>query len=46
MAGLIVFWALFYVWLGSEMYLGWKLRPPAGSVASDAGSKWLLVVSI
>jgi protein-S-isoprenylcysteine O-methyltransferase Ste14 len=45
-AGLIVFWALFYVWLGSEMYLGWKLRPPAGSVASDAGSKWLLVVSI
>jgi protein-S-isoprenylcysteine O-methyltransferase Ste14 len=46
LAGLVLFWAVFYVWIGSEMFLGWKLRPAAGAVVSDAGSRWLLVGSI
>jgi hypothetical protein len=44
--GVVIFWLLFYVWVGSEMFLGWKLRPAAGSVASDAGSRWFLISSI
>jgi protein-S-isoprenylcysteine O-methyltransferase Ste14 len=44
--GVVVFWLVFYVWVGSEMFLGWKLRPGAGAVATDAGSRWLLISSI
>ena len=44
--GVVLFWLVFYVWVGSEMFLGWKLRPAAGSVATDAGSRWLLISSI
>jgi protein-S-isoprenylcysteine O-methyltransferase Ste14 len=44
--GVVLFWLVFYVWVGSEMYLGWKLRPAAGSVASDSGSRWFLISSI
>jgi protein-S-isoprenylcysteine O-methyltransferase Ste14 len=44
--GVVVFWLVFYVWVGSEMFLGWKLRPAAGAVATDAGSRWLLISSI
>jgi protein-S-isoprenylcysteine O-methyltransferase Ste14 len=43
---LVAFWIVFYVWIGSEMFLGWKLRPTAGAVDSDAGSKWMLIGSI
>ena len=42
----VAFWIVFYVWIGSEMFLGWKLRPTSGAVDSDAGSKWMLIVSI
>jgi protein-S-isoprenylcysteine O-methyltransferase len=41
--GLVVFWLVFYVWVGSEMFLGWRLRPATGAVATDAGSRWLLI---
>jgi protein-S-isoprenylcysteine O-methyltransferase Ste14 len=44
--GVVTFWLVFYVWVGSEMFLGWKLRPAAGSVATDAGSRWFLISSI
>lgn len=44
--GVMIFWAVFYLWVGSELFLGWKTRPAAGSVTSDVGSKWLLVGSI
>ena len=44
--GVVIFWLVFYVWVGSEMFLGWKLRPAAGSVATDAGSRWFLISSI
>jgi protein-S-isoprenylcysteine O-methyltransferase Ste14 len=42
----VLFWAVFYVWVGSEMFFAWKLRPTSGAVASDAGSRWFLVASI
>jgi protein-S-isoprenylcysteine O-methyltransferase Ste14 len=41
--GVVVFWIVFYVWVGSEMFLGWKLRPTDGAIVSDAGSRWLLI---
>jgi len=44
--GVVVFWLVFYVWVGSEFFIGWKLRPAAGSVATDAGSRSLLISSI
>jgi protein-S-isoprenylcysteine O-methyltransferase Ste14 len=44
--GVVLFWIVFYLWAGSEMYLGWKTRLKAGAVASDANSRWLLVSSI
>ena len=44
--GIVIFWSVFYLWVGSEMFLGWKTRPAAVSVASDAGSRWLLIGSI
>ena len=39
----IVFWATFYVWIASEMWLGWKKRAPAGAAAQDRGSRWLVI---
>ncbi len=41
-----LFWVVFYIWVGSEMFLGWKLRPKEGAVVSDAGSRSLLISSI
>ena len=43
---LVLFWIVFYIWAGSEMFLGWKLRPTEGAVAADAGSRSLLISSI
>ena len=34
----VVFWSVFYVWIGAELWLGWKMRPPAGSRSQDRGS--------
>jgi protein-S-isoprenylcysteine O-methyltransferase Ste14 len=42
----VLFWIVFYLWVGSEMYLGWKTRLTEGAVARDAGSRWLLISSI
>jgi protein-S-isoprenylcysteine O-methyltransferase Ste14 len=44
--GVVLFWLVFYAWVGSEMYLGWKTRLTAGAVASDANSRLVLVTSI
>jgi protein-S-isoprenylcysteine O-methyltransferase Ste14 len=44
--GVVLFWIVFYLWVGSEIYLGWKTRLTAGAVASDAGSRLFLVSSI
>ena len=42
----VLFWIIFYVWVGSEMFLGWKTRLTEGAVARDAGSRWLLISAI
>ena len=45
----ILFWAVFYLWAGSEWFLGYRLTrrgKGAGSSDSDAGSKWILLSSI
>ena len=43
----VAFWVVFYVWIGSELWLGSRRRrPPAGAVDQDAGSKWWLISSI
>jgi protein-S-isoprenylcysteine O-methyltransferase Ste14 len=44
--GVVLFWATFYLWVGSEMFLGWKRRPTAGAVDRDAGSRWMVVGSV
>jgi protein-S-isoprenylcysteine O-methyltransferase Ste14 len=46
LAGIVLFWGVFYIWVGSEIFLGWKLRLSEGAVASDAGSRFFLVGSI
>jgi protein-S-isoprenylcysteine O-methyltransferase Ste14 len=44
---LVVFWAVFYVWVGSELFLGWRLtRGGSTAAVSDAGSKWVLISAI
>lgn len=45
-AGVVLFWSVFYLWVGSELFLGWKTRLTTGSVASDAGSRWFLISSV
>lgn len=42
----VLFWVVFYIWVGSEMFFGWKLRPAGGAVAKDAGSRWILIATI
>jgi protein-S-isoprenylcysteine O-methyltransferase Ste14 len=43
----VAFWVVFYAWIGSEVWLGYRRRRPAGGVADqDAGSKWWLISSI
>jgi protein-S-isoprenylcysteine O-methyltransferase Ste14 len=44
--GVVLFWGIFYVWVGAEIFLGWKLRSPAAAVAHDAGSRFVLIGSI
>ena len=45
----VSFWAVFYLWAASELFLGYRLTrrgKSAGSVTSDSGSKWVLISSI
>jgi protein-S-isoprenylcysteine O-methyltransferase Ste14 len=43
----LAFWLILYVWLASELFLGWKKRVlPAGSKMQDRGSKWILIASV
>lgn len=46
-ASVVAFWAVFYVWLGSEWWLGYRLRRiPSDATNRDAGSKWWLIASV
>ena len=43
----LAFWLTLYVWLASELYVGWKKRVrPEGSKTRDRGSKWVLIASV
>lgn len=46
-ASVVAFWVVFYLWVGSEMWLGYRLRRlPSGATNRDAGSKWWLIGSV
>ena len=42
----VAFWITFYIWVTSEMYLGWKRRPPATSSKQDRGSRTVLITGV
>ncbi len=43
----VAFWVLLYIWGGSEMWLGYRLRRiPSDATNRDAGSKWWLIASV
>ena len=46
-SSVVAFWVLFYIWGGSEMWLGYRLRRiPSDATNRDAGSKWWLIGSV
>ena len=46
-ASIVAFWVIFYVWIGSEMWLGARRRRlPTGAADHDAGSKWLVISGV
>jgi protein-S-isoprenylcysteine O-methyltransferase len=45
-AEILAFWALFYAWVGSELYIGWRYRLPSGAEARDRGSRTVLIASV
>lgn len=42
----LAFWGLFYLWLFSEMWIGWRKRTAPGTKTRDRGSKWFLIASV
>jgi protein-S-isoprenylcysteine O-methyltransferase Ste14 len=43
----VAFWVFVYIWAGSEMWLGYRLRRlPSDATNRDAGSKWWLIASV
>jgi protein-S-isoprenylcysteine O-methyltransferase Ste14 len=46
-ASVVAFWFVFYVWIGSELWLGYRRRRPQSAFTDqDAGSKWWLISSV
>jgi protein-S-isoprenylcysteine O-methyltransferase Ste14 len=46
LATIVSFWAIFYVWWLSELWLGWKKRRQPGATARDQVSKWPLITGV
>ena len=42
----ISFWAIFYGWVFSEIWLSWKRRSVPGATTNDRGSKWPLIAGV
>jgi len=46
-ATVVVFWAVFYAWIGFELWLGYRRRQlPSGAVDRDSGSKAWVIGSV
>ncbi len=46
-ASVVAFWVVFYVWVGLELWLGYRRRRlPEGATDRDSGSKWRLIASV
>lgn len=43
---MVTFWVVFYVWVGSELWLGYRRRRSPEAADRDASSKWLLIASV
>jgi protein-S-isoprenylcysteine O-methyltransferase Ste14 len=44
--GVVAFWLTFYAWVLSEMWLGWRRRPPRAASAQDRGSRWVVIAGV
>ena len=42
----VAFWVVFYAWFGSELWIGYRRRPPAGSAKRDSGSRFAVIGSV
>jgi protein-S-isoprenylcysteine O-methyltransferase len=40
--GVVAFWLVFDTWVLSELWLGWRRRPPRTASAQDRGSRWIV----
>jgi protein-S-isoprenylcysteine O-methyltransferase Ste14 len=46
-ASVVSFWIVFYVWIGSELWFGYRYRRlPSGAATHDAGSRYSLISSV
>ena len=46
-ASVVAFWAVFYIWISAEMYVGYRSRRlPDGASDRDSGSKRWLIGSV
>jgi protein-S-isoprenylcysteine O-methyltransferase Ste14 len=42
----VAFWGIFYLWIGSELWLGYRHRLPRDAGDQDSGSRWWLIASV
>jgi protein-S-isoprenylcysteine O-methyltransferase Ste14 len=46
-ATIVAFWAVFYLWVGAELWLAYRRRRlPGGAIDRDSGTKLWLIVSV
>jgi len=47
LTSVVVFWVVFYAWIGTELFLASRRRHlPAGATNYDSGSKWWVIGSV
>jgi len=42
----VAFWVVFYAWVGSELWIGYRRRPTAGAAKQDFGSRFVVIGSV
>ena len=42
----VAFWAVFYIWIGSELWLAYRHRLSGNALDRDSGSRWWLISSV